>query len=223
MRKEILNGTPIPYELSIKELTVMLSSPDIKQFSLACEALSYKDEIEAYNALKAHLNDKDKYRRLCVLKVIFRHGVAAELVGVLENAIASGDFLFVRNGLEVAYEYGIAVDGELILAACKRWLPDLNTELCALGVVEATKGHYEEIVSLFKRAGRSEQKEYIADVLVKAYLVTKHDELYRLFCGDSFAKIRLTAARIALEYGYDMASFLTDEDGHVRSFAQRYI
>ena len=130
MKKEILNGTPIPYELETKELTVMLSSPDMKQFSLACEALSHKDEIEAYDALKAHLNDKDKYRRLCVLKTIFRHGVAVELVGVLENAIASGDFLFVRNGLEVVCEYGIAVDGELILAACKRWLPDLNTERC---------------------------------------------------------------------------------------------
>ena len=49
MKKEILNGTPIPYELSIEELEKMLSSPIMKDFSLACEALSYKNDPKAYH------------------------------------------------------------------------------------------------------------------------------------------------------------------------------
>ena len=47
MKKEILNGTRIPYELSVEELSKMLSSPIMKDFSLACEALSYKNEVAA--------------------------------------------------------------------------------------------------------------------------------------------------------------------------------
>ena len=35
MKKEILNGTRIPYELSVEELSKMLSSPIMKDFSLA--------------------------------------------------------------------------------------------------------------------------------------------------------------------------------------------
>ena len=223
MRKEILSGAPIPYDLPTAELVKMLSSRDMKEFSLACEALSYKDDIEAYEALKTGVDDKDKYRRLYVLKTIFRHRMAPELAYVLENAIISDDFLFVRNGLAAVCEYGIAVDGELILQACKRWLFDLNTELCALSFLDVSERHYAEILSLFKRAGISQQKECIADVLMKQYLEVKHGELYRQFLGDSFAKIRLMAAKIALEYEYDMTVFLTDQDGHVRNFVQRYV
>ena len=40
MRKEILSGAPIPYDLPTAELVKMLSSRDMKEFSLACEALS---------------------------------------------------------------------------------------------------------------------------------------------------------------------------------------
>ena len=47
MKKEMLNGTRIPYELSVEELSKMLSSPIMKDFSLACEALSYNNDVAA--------------------------------------------------------------------------------------------------------------------------------------------------------------------------------
>ena len=56
----MLNGDRIPYELSVEELIKMLSSPIIKDFSLACEALSYKNDVSAHEAMKFHINDKDK-------------------------------------------------------------------------------------------------------------------------------------------------------------------
>ena len=73
MRKEILNGTPIPYDLHIKDLEEMMNSSVMKDFSLACEALSYKNDPAAYRIMKSHIDDNDKYRRLYVLKTIFRH------------------------------------------------------------------------------------------------------------------------------------------------------
>ena len=109
MKKEILNGTRIPYDLSVEELSKMLSSPIMQDFSLACEALSYKNDNAAYEAMKNYINDKDKYRRLYILKTIFRHPNAVELVDFLESAITSEDFLFVENGLLVISEYKITV------------------------------------------------------------------------------------------------------------------
>ena len=105
MRKEILNGTLIPYDLPIEELKIMMSSSVMKDFSLACEALSYKSEPEAYQIMKSYIGTEDQYRRLYILKTIFRHSEAAELSDFLENAIASKDVLFVENGLTVVSEY----------------------------------------------------------------------------------------------------------------------
>lgn len=92
MKKEMLNGDMIPYDLSVGELEVMMTSAVMKDFTLACEALSYKNDPEAYRIMKFYINDNDKYRRIYILKTIFRHREAVELFDFLENAIASEDF-----------------------------------------------------------------------------------------------------------------------------------
>ena len=47
MKKELLNGVGIPYDKPIEELKELLFSPNMKNFSLACEALSYSDSEDA--------------------------------------------------------------------------------------------------------------------------------------------------------------------------------
>ena len=127
MKKEILNGTPIPYDLPIEDLKAMMSSAVMKDFSLACEALSYKDDPEAYRIMKSYINDKDKYRRLYVLKTVFRHPEAAELIGFLEKTVASDDLLFVEHGLSVVSDYNIRIsDGLLLSTVCKHFSTNLS-------------------------------------------------------------------------------------------------
>lgn len=221
MKKEILNGTRIPYELSIEELRKMLSSPDMKDFSLACEALSYKNDDAAYEAMKYCINDKDKYRRLYILKTIFRHSNAAELVDFLENAITSDDFLFVENGLIVISEYKIKVSDSLLLSVIDKHLPKIYTAMRSLTTLEACEDNYTKLVSLFTRAEQCSQKEFVGDILVNKYLPSKSKELFELFSRDKFAKIRLLAIKIAKEYSYDLLIFLSDMDSHVRNLAMK--
>jgi len=219
MRKEILNGTPIPYDATIDVLKNMMSSTVMQEFSLACEALSYKDDPEAYEIMKSYINDKDKYRRLYVLKTIFRHSGAIELKGFLEQAIASDDFLFVSNGLLVISDYKVKVSDDLLFSVVSRHLPNLYRELYALSVTDACEENYIKLTELFGRTELCAQKEFISDVLIEAYLPAKRKEMFDLFRCDGFAKIRLLAVTLANQYGYDLSEFLSDSDGHVKKLA----
>ena len=221
MKKEILNGTRIPYELSVEELSQMLSSPNMKDFSLACEALSYKNDVTAYEAMKSYINNKDKYRRLYILKTIFRHPNAVELVNFLENAISSEDFLFVDNGLIVISEHQIKVSDSLLLSVVTKHLPKLYTAIRSLNTLDICEENYIKLTALFSRAEQCSQKEFIGEILIKKYLSSKSKELFELFRSDRFAKIRLFAVKIAKKYDYDLSVFLFDEDGHVRNLANK--
>ena len=193
----------------------------MKDFSLACEALSCKNDVAAYEAMKPYINDKDKYRRLYILKTIFRHPNAVELVGFLENAITSEDFLFVENGLIVISEHQIKVSDSLLLSVVTKHLPKLYKTIRSLNTLDICEENYTKLTELFSKAEQCSQKEFIGETLANKYLPSKSKELFELFCRDKFAKIRLLAVKIAKEYGYDLSEFLSDIDGHVRKLAMK--
>ncbi len=222
MKKEILNGTPIPYDLPVEDLKAMMSSSVMKNFSLACEALSYKNGSEAYQIMKSHINDRDKYRRLYVLKTIFRHPQAAELVGFLENTIVSDDLLFVEHGLGVVSDYKIKVSDSLLLSVvCKHFSNLGYTAVRSLSMLTACEYHYAKLIELFKQAKRCVQKELVGEILIEKYLPSKSKELFDLFSQDGIAKIRLLALKLAVKCGYNISSFLSDIDGHVKKLAMK--
>ena len=221
MRAEMLNGKPIPYDLPVEELKKLISSPVMNDFSLACEALSYNNTPEAYKIMKSYINDKDKYRRLYILKTIFRHPESAELVGLLEDALASDDFLFVSNGLHVVADYGIKVSESLLFSAVIRNLSNLYTEIRAINVLEVNEDNYIKLIEIFKKAESCSQKEFISDVFIEKYLPAKAKELFLLFGRDKFSKIRLCAVQIGKLYDFDIGQFLMDIDGHVRRAAEK--
>ena len=221
MKKEILNGTRIPYDSSIEELIQMLASPDMKDFSLACEALSYKNDFVAYEALKSYINDKDKSRRLYILKTIFCVPNAVELIDFLEGAILSEDFLFVENGLIIICEHKIKVSDSLLLSAVNKHLPKLHTAVGSLITLDISEENFNNLMAIFLKSEQCVQKEVIGDILLYHYLPSKSKELFEIFSCDKFAKIRILAIKIAKKYGYDLSVFLSDEDGHVRSLASK--
>lgn len=221
MKKEILNGTPIPYDLPIKDLEEMMNSSVMKDFSLACEALSYKNDPAAYRIMKSHIDDNDKYRRLYVLKTIFRHSEAYELIDFLENAIASDDFLFVKDGLTVISDYKIKVSEQSLTAAVSKHLPKLYSEIRALSTLDVSSDNYVYLTELFKEAKLCIQREIIAEILIEKYLITKPEGLFDLFRRDGFAKIRLLALKIAENHGYSLSSFFSDMDGHVKKLLSK--
>jgi len=165
MRQETLNGARIPYDAPIDELEAKMASKVMKDFTLACEALSYKDDPKAYEIMKFYINDKDKYRRLYVLKTIFRHPQALELTGFLKSAITSEDYLFVEHGLFVIADYGIKVPDDLLFSVIYKNLDRLSSELCALKALDISEENYIRLTELFKKtAGKVLGKDKVVGV-----------------------------------------------------------
>ena len=221
MKKELLNGVGIPYDKPIEELKELLFSPNMKNFSLACEALSYSDSEEAYELLKSFINHKDKYRRLYVLKTIFRTPYSAELIPCLESSIVSDDLMFVKAALDVIAEHKIKVSEDILRNTISKHLNKLGLELYSLTVLENNSKNYRYLTEIFSESKDCLKKEIICDFLQEMYLPKKADELFELFKNDKFAQIRLEALKLGKEFGFDISQFLTDTDGHVRKFASR--
>lgn len=197
-----------------------MSSTVMKDFSLACEALSYNTDPAAYQIMKSYINDTDKYRRLYVLKTIFRQPKAVELVGFLENAITSDDILFVEHGLTVVSDYKIKISDSLLLSVvCKHFQVLGYTAIHSLSMLTVSEDHYTKLIELFKQENRCCQKELVGKILIEKYLPKKSKELFDLFSRDGIAKIRLLALRLANKCGYNISSFLYDMDGHVKKLA----
>lgn len=208
--------------LSIFKLKMMLASSEMKNFTLAVNELTKREEREAYEAMKMYINHKDKYKRLYVLKKIFQHPCAAELIPWLEENIASGEEYFSENGLEVVAKFGLKIDRKLLLATVEKYL-QCGTGydvLSALGTLEPTEENFRVMLALFKKAAKSGQKEVLAEILCEKYLPEKADELFRLFAASDLAKIRVTAAKIGKKYGFDLEKLKYDKNGHVRKIAE---
>jgi len=221
MRQETLNGARIPYDAPIDELEAKMASKVMKDFTLACEALSYKDDPKAYEIMKFYINDKDKYRRLYVLKTIFRHPQALELTGFLKSAITSEDYLFVEHGLFVIADYGIKVPDDLLFSVIYKNLDRLSSELCALKALDISEENYIRLTELFKKARSCGRKRTIAEVLSEQYLPSKAKELFELLSKDELPSIRILGVKIGSEYGYDLSAFFSDVDGHIRKQAAK--
>ncbi len=221
MKKEFLNGERIPYEKTISELKELLFSPKMKDFSLACEALSYSNDEEAYEFLKSFIDHKDKYRRLYILKTIFRMPFSAELVSYLENAISSDDMMFIKAALDVIAEHKIEVSADILRASVSKHLGKLNFEIFALNALDVNDENYSYLTDIFAKSKDCLKKELLCDILQEDYLPDRAAELFELFKKDKFAKIRLEAIKLGKKCGFDISEFLADIDGHVRNFASR--
>ncbi len=196
MRTEKINGVSVPYNQSIEELETILSTGDMSGFVVACEALSYKSDEKAFDLLRSYITHKDKYKRLCVLKTIFRHPMSKNIKTFLEESILSDDILFADNGLKVVCEYKIPISEKIILSAVFKHLDNLYfTHLYALESLSVNEDNFSKLVFLFKKSKKCGQKEVLSEILCNKYLPLKEVELFDLFSSDNFSKIRKYASQ----------------------------
>ena len=220
MRAEKINGIPVPYDKSIQELEELLLTGNMNDFAVACEALSHKTEHNSFELLEGYITHKDKYKRLCVLKVIFRHPESPKLKWFLEESLLSKDILFAENGLKIVYAHNIDLKSSIILTAVRNHFHELHyTSLYALLCLDVNDESFFALVELFEKSRSCGQKEVLCKILAEKYLPYKPRELFDLLSKDSFPKIRLMAVRIGKKYSFDVSQFAFDSDGHVRKEA----
>lgn len=222
MKRETINGVSVPYDKSPEELEIMLSTGSMSDFVVACEALSYKTDKKSFELLENYITDKDKYKRLCILKTIFRHRSSKILKNFLEESILSDDILFAENGLNVAFEYEFDISDNVIFAAVKKHIKNLYcTSLYVLKKTKINEVNFLRLVELFKQTEVSSQKEVLGEILFENYLPEKAQDLFDLFSNDDFSKVRLLAVKIGKQNGFDIETLKFDADGHVRKEATK--
>lgn len=219
MRVEKINGFTVPYNKSTEELEAMLSNGEMNEFVAACEALSYKSDERAFDILRSYITDKDKYKRLCILKTIFRHPMSDQVKGFLEESILSDDVWFAENGLKVVWEYKIPISEKAVLSAVFKHLRSLYcTDLYALEALDVNEDNYSNLIRLFNKSEICGQKEVLCEILCSKYLPMKAVELFELFSSDSFEKIRKIASRKvkeAMKCNYVKIIDIFCKDGYV--------
>lgn len=221
MRKEEINGIVVPYDKSVEELETMIFTEDMSVFVVACEALSYKSEEKAFEILKTYSTHEDKYKRLCVLKTIFRHPKSEQEKDLLVRAILSDDIFFAENGLQIICEHKIGVPENVIISAVNKHFCKLHsTSLYVLEVLGTNEANFVKLIKWLEQSKESGQKEVLGEILTKKYLPERAEELFALFSTDIFAKIRVMAVEIGKEYKFDISKFRDDPDGHVRKTAR---
>ena len=186
--KKILNGKSVPYDLPYEELVKMLSSDNMTDFCIACEALSEYNTEEACEKMGEYLFCKDKYRRLYILKTIFRNQYAEKYIPEIINSIQSEDILFANIGLELVKELNIKVSEKIIIDAISRHFKNLEDSLYSLYTLSNTENNYEVIKSFFIKADRSLKMERLAEILVNKFIDTHSFELFSLFSNSTNAK-----------------------------------
>lgn len=222
MKKEIINGVSVPYDKSTEELEKMLFTGSMSDFVVACEALSYKTDEKSFELLKNYITDKDKNKRLCILKTIFRHRSSKILKNFLEESILSNDIWFAENGLKVAFEYEFDISDNVIFTAIKKHIKNLySTSLYVLNKTDVNETNFLMLVELFRQTEVSSQKEVLGKILFEKYTPEKARELFDLFSNDDFSKVRLLAVRIGKKYCLDIETLKFDADGHVRKEATK--
>ncbi len=218
---EIVNGQQIPEELSLSELTRMMESFDMKNFSLACEALRGAATHDAYQVLKRYIDSSDLYRRRYVLSVIFDYPYASELTPHLIKALHGSEHFLVTTALRVLANDKIHLEDEHILRCLEEnsaWLDSCDYLL--LNKLEKTTAHTARIVALFRTAPTDGVRIAIAEALVSFAVTENYRELFDLFCHHPASKIRMAACRIAdrFERRDLLQTFSKDPDGHIRKF-----
>lgn len=216
--KAEINGRPVPYGFSKEELYALLNSDNMTDFLLACEALSVIHDEETCDRMGSYLSHPDMYRRLAVLKVIFRNPYAVKYKSVLEEAISSEQLLFAGNGLRVAYECRVPVSETVILAAIRRHMEKLFSP-DALELLAVNQENYQVLTEMYSMCVTSLQQEVVTDILVCKYADTHADELFALFSRSPYSSVRCSAAFLGRSYGFDLTALQQDRDGHVRKAA----
>ncbi|MGN0486411.1 MAG: hypothetical protein ACI4GB_04190 [Acutalibacteraceae bacterium] len=211
----IINGKKIPCELSYDELKEMCRSSYGNDFAIACKAISSVKTMETYQFLKSFMFDKDKYRRLNVLDVIFTYPYSTELRPLLIEYLQSMDILFVRRAAQIISEMAISVS-DLVLTTTLKQYPNDEVIYLIINQLSKTKETFYFLSDLFKKSKKCLCQEMISDFLVVAFADTNSKEIFDLLRKSPFGKIRCVALRIGFENHYDLSGFESDADGHVK-------
>lgn len=219
---KLINGQIVPKNLTFSELEEMMESSNMQTFALACEALRLANSQQAYEVLKKHITVSDRYKRRCVLAVIYDYSNASELIPELVQALKSEEVFLVTTALDNIIQGRVRVADEQVLACIESNHGKLNSSYYyALTCIERTEENVERILNLYHTCKEDSVRIAMAESLHGFCNPNNYLRLFNLFKDDPVSHIRMVACRIAIDHdrGDLLQKFKQDKDGHIRKLA----
>ena len=220
-----INGKTVPEHYTIDQLRKMLESSDMQTFVFACEALRNTKKPEAYQALKAKLQEKERYKYRYLLSVIFSFDESAELQEHFINALLSEDMLLVTTALEHLVHKNMWVTDEQILTCFEKHHNNLDGYYYQiLRGIARTELHTERMMKLLNCSRSDSAKIAVAECLTDFTTTENYCDIYKLFADSNVPKLRLEACRIARKFSRKdlLQAFANDSDGHIRKYVESF-
>lgn len=217
-----INGQIVTEKFPLSELEKMLESSDMQKFAVACEALRLANTRQAYEVLKKHISDPDRYKRRCILSVIYDYSCSSELIPELLGAMQSDEMFLVTTALDIIIQGKVHAVDEQIFACIEKNQGKLDSYYYrALSGVENSEENMERILKLYSTCKEKSVRSAIAECLYVFRNEKNYVQLFELFEGDAVPHIRILACRIAKDYHRAdlLQKFIEDEDGHIRKIA----
>ena len=216
-----LNGKIIPYDLPTSSLVEMLKSQEMSDFCVACEALSYRENIESFDAIKSFLYSNDKYRRLYAFKSIFRMSFANSLINYLEEQLKSPDYLFVSAALHIIIDKNLSCSEILIKNAVLRNYFNFYDEFYVLALLNISEENYEFLRNHFIKSENKKEnicicQEILSEILIEKYSLSHAQELFDLLSVSKYPKLRIKAIHLAKQQNLDYSFLKKDPDKKVQ-------
>lgn len=195
----------------------LLTSNDMQKFVFACKMLVRDGSRRSFEIMKPYLFSNDLYKRRYVLSVIFSFSFFDhDILRANREALQSNNMYLIKAAVKNYRNYSIPINEPQLKEAILASFHDFYDELRVAEKFSISDGNYAYLVDLFRRADTCLKEEILSEILIEKYLPGHPAELFSLFSGSHFGKIRCQAVKIGRKYGFDCAGFLQDPDGHVR-------
>lgn len=225
MIKEFVNGNRIPYDLSILELKELLSQNDMLSFTLGCEALSQKANIESFDILFSFLSHKDSYKRRYALEAICHHTIKDNLSNILTEKLFDSSIFVVKTALKMIYEKEIKVPKEKVFEVIIQKGFELDAyHFRSLSII-STDEDFNNCIAILKKFGPKKSIDtIITEILFNLANEDNWRTLYNLTEDNDKAQIRIVACKLLVKFDClnELSKYKNDKDGHVRRFVKMH-
>ena len=224
-RPPILNGTLIPYDSSVKELTAQLEYADSRAWA-AIAALGFKDDLASLDLLVQLLTHRDWSYRYSAVLAIKNHAKVNVVLHIVRSLLHDASQYVVRAACSILAElkdYGCRDSIIRLLSTSER-----DTRLSALSSLKElwAPSDIDLVISIYHSDNDEMVHRAAGFIMWENSNENNWQRLLNCFWNDPLPRHRLWACQLIGKFGdfHDhpqLVALLDNKDGHIRKAANK--
>lgn len=226
-RKQKINGVPIPFQSSVKDLKKMLNG-NMVQFLVACIALGNKEELEALDILISLSNSSDWCKRRAVAEAVKYHIHGNRASKILNDMLLDTSEYVVRTACKSIAELGIEECHDRLIVLLKSKNSDTREAIVTCLASIWYDSDFEILLNVFRYDVSKKVRDKAAWVLSQKADKNNWEILLENLIDSNMPRHREWACKLIGLFGERrhikiLKKALEDKNGHVRKIALKTI